>query len=125
MFIKHSKKIVCIDSTHETNQYEFPLVTLVVADEFNKGYPVGFFISNHELSLRPFLEEIKKRCPEDLKINTVMTDDDNSGWNVFTNVFGSVNTIYYVSSALLGRGEESCQNLLLKRKLRMNYTEHF
>ena len=78
MFIKHSKKIVCIDSTHETNQYEFPLVTLVVADEFNKGYPL---ISNHadKLSLRPFLEEIKKRCPEDLKINTVMTDDDNSG----------------------------------------------
>ena len=92
MFIKHSKKIVCIDSTHETNQYEFPLVTLVVADEFNMGYPVGLFISNHadELSLRPFLEEIKKRCPEDLKINTVMTDDDNSGWNAFANVFGSV-----------------------------------
>ena len=61
------------------------MVTLVVADEFNKGYPVGLFISNHadELSLRPFLEEIKKRCPEDLKINTVMTYDDNSGWNVF------------------------------------------
>ena len=68
MFIKHSKKIVCIDSTYETNQYEFPLVTLVVADEFNKGYPVRFFISNHadELSLRPFLEEIKKKYPEDL-----------------------------------------------------------
>ena len=47
MFIKHSKKIVCIDSTHETNQYEFPLVTLVVSDEFNKGYKVGFFVSNH------------------------------------------------------------------------------
>ena len=92
IFIKHSKKIVCIDSTHETNQCEFPLITLVVADEFNKGYPVGFFISNHadELSLIPFLEEIKKRCPEDLKINTVITDDDSSGWNAFSNVFGSV-----------------------------------
>ena len=89
MFIKRSKKIVYIDSTHETNEYEFPLVTLVVADEFDKDYPL---ISNHadELSLRPFLEEIKKRCPEDLKINTVVTDDDSSGWNAFTNVFGSV-----------------------------------
>ena len=58
MFIKRSKKIVYIDSTHETNEYEFPLVTLVVADEFDKDYPL---ISNHadELSLRPFLEEIK------------------------------------------------------------------
>ena len=35
------------------------------------------------------------------------------------------NTIYYVSGTLLGRGEESCQNLVLKWKLRMNYTKHF
>ena len=62
MFIKHSKKIVCIDSTHETNQYEFPLVTLVVSDEFNKGCKVGFFVSNHadELSLRLFLRNKEK-----------------------------------------------------------------
>ena len=60
--MKHSKKIVCIDSTHETNQYEFPLVTLVVSDEFNKGCKVGFFVSNHvdELSLRPFLRNKEK-----------------------------------------------------------------
>ena len=91
------------------------------------GYPVGLFISNHadELSLRPFLEEIKKRCPEDLKINTVMTDDDNSGWNAFANVFGSVEHHPLLSGTLLGRGDESCQNILLKRKLTMNYTEHF
>ena len=73
------------------------MIILVVVDEFNKGYPVEFFISNHadELSLRPFLEETKKRCPEDLKINTVMTDDDNSGWNAFTNVFGSVEQLLF------------------------------
>ena len=124
MFIKHSNKL---NLTHETNQYEFPLITLVVVNEINKGNPVGFFISNHadELSLRPFLEETKKRCPEDLKINTVMTDDDNSGNNAFTNVFGQWNTICYVRGTLLGPRKESCQNLLLKGKLRMNYTEHF
>ena len=69
MFIKHSK-IVCIDSTHERNQYEFPLVTLVLVDEFNKGCPVGFFISNHgdKLSLKTVLgrkkEEISRRSDE-------------------------------------------------------------
>ena len=124
MFIKHSNKL---NLTHETNQYEFPLITLVVVNEINKGNPVGFFISNYadELSLRPFLEETKKRCPEDLKINTIMTDDDNSGNNAFTNVFGQWNTICYVRGTLLGPGKESCQNLLLKGKLKMNYTEHF
>ena len=92
MFIKHSSKIACLDSTHKTNQYEFPLVTLVVADEFNNDYLVVFFISNHadELCSRIFLKEIKKKYPEDRNINTAMTDDESNGWNVFTNVFGSV-----------------------------------
>ena len=90
MFIKGANKIYCIDGTHNTNKYEFPLTTIMVPDEFNKGYPVAWLISNYadELTLRPFLEEIKKRCPEDIKINCVMTDDDNTGWNAFTSVFG-------------------------------------
>ena len=68
-------------------------------------------INVDEISLRPFLEEIKKRCLEDLKINTIMVDDDNSGWKAFTNrSLGQWNTIYYVSDTLVGREEESCQN---------------
>ena len=79
-------------STHKTNQYEFPLVTLIVADEFNNDYLVVFFISNYadELCSRIFLEEIKKKYPEDRNINTAMTDDESYAWNAFTNVFGSV-----------------------------------
>ena len=79
-------------STHKTNQYEFPLVTLVVANEFNNDYLVVFFISNYadELCSRIFLEEIKKKYPEDRNINTAMTDDESNAWNAFTNVFGSV-----------------------------------
>ena len=79
-------------STHKTNQYEFPLVTLVEANEFNNEYLVVFFISNYadELCSRIFLEEIKKKYPEDRNINTAMTDDESNAWNAFTNVFGSV-----------------------------------
>ena len=90
MFVKGAKKILCIDGTHNTNQYAFPLVNILVPDEFGKGYPVAHLISNHadEMTLRPFLEEIKSRCPTDLKIQCVMTDDDNSGWNAITAVFG-------------------------------------
>ena len=58
----------------------------------SKGCPVGFFISDHgdKLFLRLFLEERKKRYPEDLMINTVMTDHGNNGWHAFINVFESV-----------------------------------
>ena len=37
MFIKHSGRIVCVDSTHNTNPYSFKLVTIVVPDEFKNG----------------------------------------------------------------------------------------
>ncbi|XP_065647824.1 uncharacterized protein LOC136077117 [Hydra vulgaris] len=87
MFKKHSSQIVCIDAT----QYAFPLVTLLVRDDFKRGYPVAFLISNKsdEQIITPFLEEIKRRCNHSVKVNAVMTDD-LSGWNSFNNVFGDV-----------------------------------
>ena len=68
------------------------MVTLDVADEISKGFPVGFLISNHadKRSLRLCLEGKKKRYLEYLKMNTVMVDDDNNTWNNFKNVFGSM-----------------------------------
>ena len=70
MLKQGAQKICCIDSTHSTNKYEFHRTTIMVPDEFNRGYPVGWLISNHadELTLRSFLEEIKKRCPENFKV---------------------------------------------------------
>ena len=37
LFTTFSHKIVCLDSTHKTNQYRFKLLTLVVPDEFRNG----------------------------------------------------------------------------------------
>ena len=57
------------------------MVTLVVPDELNKVNPVAHLISNHEddSTLYYFFEAIEKRCSSDIKINAVMTDDDNTG----------------------------------------------
>ena len=54
-----------------------------------------------------------------------MVDDDNNAWNKFKNVFGSVEYDLLCKQHITRDGEESCQSLLLKRKLRMNYREHF
>ena len=64
MFEKQAHKIVCIDATHKTNHYKFPLINLVVPDEFNKAYPVAHLICNREdeLVLIPFFQAIKERC---------------------------------------------------------------
>eukprot|EP00794_Sanderia_malayensis_P000773 gene773-65_t len=63
VFEKHVSKIVCVDSTHCTNKYDCKLVTLMVPDELNKGYPVAHLISIHEdeETLHYFFEAIKKR----------------------------------------------------------------
>ena len=37
LFEEYSDKIVCLDSTHNTNQYRHKLVTLMIADEFRRG----------------------------------------------------------------------------------------
>ena len=37
LFNEFSAKVVCLDSTHKTNQYKHKLVTLMVPDEFHNG----------------------------------------------------------------------------------------
>lgn len=83
-------KILCVDSTHCTNQYGYQLLNLVVQDETRKSYPVGHLISSrmNEQVLHFFFAAVKEKCP-DLVINAVMTDDDNAPWNAIVSVFGS------------------------------------
>ena len=90
MFKENACKIVCLDSTHGTNQYKFKLITLVVQDEFDRGYPVGHLISTGEgvRNLYYFFDAIKQRCGDDLYVNALMTDDDNAEWSAFSEVFG-------------------------------------
>ena len=89
MFEKQANKIVCIDAIHKTNQYEFPLVNILVPDEFNKSLPVGHLICNRadELVMTPLFAAIKSRCKPDIQINSVMTDDDNGRFNALEKVF--------------------------------------
>ena len=44
IYKKFAGRILCMDSTHNTNIYSFKLITLMVPDEFRKGYPVEFCI---------------------------------------------------------------------------------
>ncbi|XP_048735607.2 uncharacterized protein LOC125651055 [Ostrea edulis] len=90
MYEKHAPIILCMDSTHKTNLYSFKLITLLVPDEFRRGYPVAFCISNkeNEQAISVFLNAVKSKSPQ-TKVNILMTDDDNAGWNAAKNVYGS------------------------------------
>ena len=37
LFEEFGNKLVCIDSTHKTNEYKFKLITLLIVDEYHKG----------------------------------------------------------------------------------------
>ncbi|GFU60028.1 c2H2-type domain-containing protein [Trichonephila clavipes] len=48
MLKKFRGEIVCVDSTHGTNSYNFKLITVLVVDDFGEGCPVAWCISNRE-----------------------------------------------------------------------------
>lgn len=37
MYQQYASSVICIDSTHKTNVYDFKLVTLMVVDEYGEG----------------------------------------------------------------------------------------
>ena len=86
------QRILCIDSTHGTNSYNFSLVTLVVVDEFGEGYPVGWSLSNCEdqFVLHNFLTAVKKRASS-ITTQWFMSDDAEQFYNVWKSVFDEVN----------------------------------
>jgi len=43
IFEMFCSRIVCVDSTHKTNQYRFKLITVVVPDEYHNGIVVVYY----------------------------------------------------------------------------------
>ena len=39
-------KVVCVDATHDTNAYDFKLITLLVVDEYGERFRVAWCIIN-------------------------------------------------------------------------------
>ena len=81
--------ILCIDSTHKTTGYDFPLITVLVIDEFGEGYPVAWCIRTREnsLLLDHFFTEIKKIRVGEIEPKWIMTDDADQYYNSLKSVF--------------------------------------
>ena len=82
-------KVVCIDSTHGTNAYDFSLTTVVVVDELGEGYPVAWCLSNRtdtEL-LTHFFQSVKDKSGL-IAPRYIMTDDAEQFYNAWTSAFG-------------------------------------
>ena len=86
------QRIICFDSTHGTNSYNFSLVTLVVVEEFGEGYQVGRCLSNCEdkYVLHNFFTAVKKRVSS-ITPQWFMSDDAEQFYNAWRSVFDEVN----------------------------------
>jgi len=81
-------KVVCIDSTHGTNGYDFKLISLVVVDEFGEGIPVAWCFSNREdkTLLINFFRHLKQRMG-DVRPKWLMSDDADQFYSAWITVF--------------------------------------
>ena len=61
---KFAGKGVCIDATHGTTGYDFPLTTVMVMDEQGEGFPIAWCLSNHEdfTHMCIFSKLLKQNC---------------------------------------------------------------
>ena len=82
-------RVVCIDATHKTNGYDFPLITVLVVDEFGEGFPVAWFLSNREDHI------LLMNCYQCLRENVgeivpawFMSDDAEQYYSAWVAVFG-------------------------------------
>jgi hypothetical protein len=88
IFKKFGNNIVCMDSTHGTNAYNFLLSTILIIDDKSEGFPVCFIISNKQdhITLHFALTKIKEQG-FDTEVKVFMSDIDNSFYNAWCKTF--------------------------------------
>lgn len=90
MLKKFGSDVICIDSTHGTNSYNFMLTTVLVLDELRQGFPCAFFVSNktNTNALTMFFEIVKAKVGT-VSCNIFMSDMDNALYNAWAVIMGN------------------------------------
>ena len=71
----YSPKGICTDATHGTTGYDFKLISYLVVDDLNEGFPVAWCISNREDygALKVFHKVIKDNNDGKIKVLQIFT----------------------------------------------------
>ncbi|KAE9522891.1 hypothetical protein AGLY_016702 [Aphis glycines] len=83
---KFSNGKLCTDSTHDTNQYNFNLTSIVSIDEFREGYPGTFCIST----------KIDKEVIGCLTPNVFMSNKAPEFWNAWINTMRPIPQYHFL-----------------------------
>lgn len=92
------ENILAIDSTHDLNNYDFELTTLMVVDEFNEGVPAAFMFTNKidPFFIKIFFNLIKQKMGQ-IKSNTFVGDTTGAFYNGWVEVMSPSNHQLYCS----------------------------
>ena len=80
--------VICTDSTHGTNSYDFHLSTIMVLDSHRQGFPMAFLYSNKQTEVfKLFFEAVRARANV-VKCNAFMSDMAPQFYNAWKSVMG-------------------------------------
>ncbi|XP_064100564.1 uncharacterized protein LOC135211233 [Macrobrachium nipponense] len=91
MMKQRAHKIVCVTSSQTYDLFGFEILMFIVPDVFGNGYPVAYFLTSHfdEVTLQLLFISLKTRCPN-VKVRSVMTDDNTNIFNAMNVAFGNI-----------------------------------
>ena len=97
--IKHVSKIICVDSTHNTTQYDFMLTTVLVLDEYEEAVLVAWAVSNREDAeiLEIFFKSVRDSCGQDFSTEIFMSDLANNFYNAWCSAYSHPTRRLYCS----------------------------
>ncbi|KAK6031150.1 hypothetical protein OSTOST_02702, partial [Ostertagia ostertagi] len=121
--LKYSARAICIDDTFNLTCYSLRLATIVVVDEWDKGLPAAYLLSNRmtEAESELLFKEVKKVMPA-FDPTFFMSDDTNSFYNGFRRVFPNSKAkkllcVYHILRTV----ERNCKAKLMDKNL-VNHT---
>lgn len=117
MFLKYGKNCVCIDSLHETSQYDYFLIIVMVIDGMGEILPVAWLISNKEDScaLTTFFQALKERIGN-FETDILMSDSASAFYNAWISVFPTPKRRSHCSWQIDKCGRKNLQTLIPENK---------
>ena len=84
---KKKSIVICMDATHETNGYNFLLITVMTKDNSGEGLPLAHMFSSKEdaVALKYFLQGIRSECGP-MKCEAFMSDDASQYFQPWSSV---------------------------------------
>src|SRR6218665_2348093 len=105
--------VICIDSTHGTNSYDFLLTTVMVLDSNRQGFPAVFLYSNRttEETFQLLFQAIKAKCGS-IQCETFMSDMAPQFYNAWRLVMGDCPHRLYCAWHVDKSFRENCRRLI-------------